>query len=331
MLMKAIVCPKYGLPDVLQFKDVEKPTPKDDEVLVKIHAASVNMYDWHLMTADIFLVRFMGGGMLKPKNTRVGADVAGRVEAVGRNVTQFQQGDEVFGDLAGHGNGSFAEYVAASERAFALKPANLSFEEAAAVPMAAVTALQGLRDQGHIQPGQRVLIQGASGGVGTFAVQIAKSFGAEVTAVCSTRNLDLARSRGADHVIDYTKEDFTKSGQQYDLILGVNGYHPLSAYKLALTPKGIYIMAGGSQAQIFQAMLLGPWMSKTGGKKMGGVSARPTKEDLVFVRNLLEAGKVVPVIDRRYPLSEAAEALRYLGEGHARGKIVITVEHSSKT
>jgi NADPH:quinone reductase-like Zn-dependent oxidoreductase len=324
------VCTKYGSPDVLQFKDVEKPAPKDDEVLVKIHAASLNMYDWHLLTADIFLVRLMGGGLLKPKNTRPGADIAGRVEAVGRNVKQFQQGDEVFGDLAGHGNGGFAEYVSASESTFALKPANLSFEEAAAVPMAAVTALQGLRDQGKIQPGQKVLIQGASGGVGTFAVQIAKSFGAEVTAVCSTRNLDQARSLGADHVIDYTKEDFTKSGQQYDLILGVNGYHPLSTYKSALTPKGIYVMAGGSTAQIFQAMLLGSWMSRTGGKKMGGVSARPNKEDLVFLKSLLEAGKVVPVIERRYPLSETAEALRYLGEGHARGKIVITVEHSSR-
>ncbi len=324
--MKAIVYSKYGSPDVLQFKDVEKPTPKDDEVLIKVYAASVNAYDWHFLTADIFLIRVMGGGLLKPKNMRLGADIAGRVEAVGRNAKQFQPGDEVFGDMAGHGNGSFAEYVSASESAFALKPANLSFDEAAAVPMAAVTALQGLRDKGQIRPGQKVLINGASGGVGTFAVQIAKSFGAEVTAVCSTRNVDQARSLGADHVIDYTKEDFTQSGRQYDLILAANGYHSLSAYKRALNPKGVYVMAGGSTAQIFEAMLLGSWMSQTGGKKMGGLSARANQEDLAFMKGLLEAGKVVPVIDRRYPLSETAEALRYLGGGHARGKIVITVE-----
>ncbi len=319
--MKAIVYTKYGSPDVLQLKDVEKPTPKDDEVLIKIHAASVNAYDWHFLTADIFLIRLMGGGLLKPKNTRLGADIAGRVEAVGKNVKQFQPDDEVFGMV----RGGFAEYACALENALALKPSNLSFEEAAAVPMAAVTALQGLRDEGQIQAGQKVLINGASGGVGTFAVQIAKSFGAEVTAVCSTRNVDQARSLGADHVIDYTKEDFTQSGQQYDLILAANGYHPLSAYKRALTPKGIYVMAGGSMAQIFQAMLMGSWMSETGGRKMGGVSAKRSQKDLDFLKELLEAGKVVPVIDRRYPLSEAAEALRYLGEGHARGKVVITV------
>jgi len=323
--MKAIVYTKYGSPDVVQLKDVAKPTPKDDEVLIKVHAASVNAYDWHFLTADIFLVRLMGVGLLKPKNTRLGADIAGRVEAVGRNVKQFQPGDDVFGDMAGHGNGSFAEYVSASESIFALKPANLSFEEAAAVPMAAVTALQGLRDEGQIHPGQKVLINGASGGVGTFAVQLAKYFGAEVTAVCSTRNLDQARSLGADHVIDYTKEDFTQMGRQYDLILAANGYHSLSAYKRALTPKGIYVMAGGSKAQIFQSML-GSLMSERGGRKMGGVSAKRSQKDLVFLKELLEAGKVVPVIDRRYPLSEAAEALRYLGEGHARGKVVIIVE-----
>jgi len=327
--MKAMVYSKYGPPDVLQLKEVEKPTPKEDEVLIRVHAASVNAYDWHLLTADIFLVRLMGGGLLKPKNTIPGADIAGRVEAVGRNAKQFRPGDEVFGDIAGWGNGGFAEYVSVPESAFALKPANLSFEEAAAVPMAAVTALQGLRDQGQIQPGQKVLVNGASGGVGTFAVQIAKSFGAEVTAVCSTRNLDMARSLGADHVIDYTKEDFTQNGQQYDLILAVNGYHPLSAYRRALTPKGIYVMAGGSMAQIFQAMLLGPMMSKTGGKKMGGVSANPNQKDLALIKELLEAGKVVPVIDKRYPLSEVPEALRYLGEGHARGKVVITVAQNN--
>jgi NADPH:quinone reductase-like Zn-dependent oxidoreductase len=329
--MKAIVCTKYGSPDVLQVKEVGKPAPRDDEVLVKIHAASVNAYDWHLLTADIFLVRLMGGGLLRPKHSIPGADIAGRIEAAGSHVRQFRQGDEVFGDISACSAGGFAEYVSVPESSLALKPTNLTFEEAAAVPMAAITALQGLRDLGHIQAGQKVLIQGASGGVGTFAVQIAKSFGAEVTAVCSTRNLGQARSLGADHVIDYTKEDFTKSGQQYDLILAANGYHPLSAYKCALTPQGIYVMAGGSGAQIFQAMLLGSWMSKTGGRKMGGVSAKPNQQDLTFMKGLLEAGKVVPVIDRRYPLSEAAEALRYLGEGHARGKIVITVEHGDKT
>jgi NADPH:quinone reductase-like Zn-dependent oxidoreductase len=319
--MKAIVYTKYGSPDVLHFKDVEKPAPKDDEVLIKIHAASVNAYDWHFLTADIFLIRFMGGGLLKPKYTRLGADIAGRVEMVGGHVKQFKPDDEVFGMV----RGGFAEYACALEDALVLKPSNLSFEGAAAVPMAAVTALQGLRDTGHIQPGQRVLINGASGGVGTFAVQIAKTFGAEVTAVCSTRNLDQARSLGADHVIDYTKEDFTRGEEQFDLIFAANGYHSLSAYKRALTPKGIYVMAGGSMAQIFQAMLIGSWMSETGGKKMGGVSATRSQIDLAFLKELVEAGKVVPAIDRRYPLSETAEALRYLGEGHARGKVIITV------
>jgi len=329
--MKAITYAKYGPPEVLQLKEVEKPAPRDNEVLVQINAASANAYDWHLLTADIFLVRLMGGGLLKPKNTMLGSDIAGQVEAVGRNVKLFQPGDEVFGDISECGNGGFAEYACAPEERLVLKPANLSFEEAAAVPMAAVTALQGLRNQGQIQPGQKVLINGASGGVGTFAVQIAKSFSAEVTAVCSTRNLEQARSLGADYVIDYTKENFTQTGQRYDLILAVNGYHPLSAYQRALTSRGIYVMAGGSGAQIFQAMLLGPLMSKSGGKKMGGVSAKPNQEDLAFMKGLLEDGKVVPVIDQRYPLSETAEALRYLGSGHARGKVVITVEHSSKT
>jgi NADPH:quinone reductase-like Zn-dependent oxidoreductase len=318
--MKAIVYHNYGSPDVLKCEEIQKPTPGNDEVLIKIHAASVNAYDWHFLTADIFLIRLMGGGLLKPKNTRLGADIAGRVEAVGKNVKQFRPDDEVFGMV----QGGFAEYTCALENALALKPSNLSFEEAAAVPMAAVTALQGLRDEGKIQAGQKVLINGASGGVGTFALQIAKSYGAEVTAVCSTRNVDQARSLGADHVIDYTKEDFTQMGRQYDLILAANGYHSLSAYKRALTPKGIYVMAGGSKAQIFQSML-GSLMSERGGRKMGGVSAKRSQKDLVFLKELLEAGKVVPVIDRRYPLSEAAEALRYLGEGHARGKVVITV------
>ena len=319
--MKAAVYRSYGPPEVLKIEEIEKPTPKEDEVLIKIHAASVNAYDWHFLTADIFLIRLMGGGVLKPKYTRLGADIAGRIEAVGRNVKQFQPDDEVFGMV----KGGFAEYACAPENALALKPVNLSFEEAAAVPMAAVTALQGLRDEGQIQAGQKVLINGASGGVGTFAVQVAKSFGAEVTAVCSPRNLDQARSIGADHVIDYTEEDFTKNGQQYDLVFAANGYHSLSAYKRTLTPKGIYIMAGGSVAQIFQSMLMGSMMSETGGKTMGGVSAKRSQQDLVFIKELFEAGKVKSVIDRRYPLSEAAEALRYLGEGHAKGKIVVTM------
>ena len=329
--MKAIIYHKYGSPDVLELKEIEKPTPKDNEVLVKIHAASVNAYDWHLLRADPFLVRLMGGGLLKPKNKILGADIAGRVEVVGRKVKQFQPGDEVFGDISGCGSGGFAEYVSVPENALALKPANMTFEEAAAVPMAAVTALQGLRDKGKIQPGQRVLINGASGGVGTFAVQIAKSFGAKVTGVCSTKKLDMVRSIGADQVIDYTQEDFTQNEQRYDLIIAANGYHSLSDYKRALSPKGIYVMTGGSMAQVFQAMLLGPWISMAGSKKMGALSSRPNQKDLVFMKELLEAGKVVPVIDRRYPLSEVAEALRYLEEGHARGKVVITLEHNNKT
>ncbi len=323
--MKAIVHTKYGPPDVLELKEVEKPIPNDNEVLVKIHAASVNAADWHIVRGKPFLMRLMGFGLIKPKNKIPGADMAGRVEAVGRNVKQFQPSDEVFGDLAKFGLGAFAEYVCAHENALALKPANISFEEAAAVPLAAVTALQGLRDKGQIQPGQKVLINGASGGVGTFAVQIAKSFGAEVTGVCSTRNLDMVRSIGADQVIDYTREDFTQNGQRYDLILAANGYHSISDYKRALSPEGTYVVTGGSMAQLFQAMLLGPWISMTGSKKMGSLSMRINQEDLVFMKELLEAGKVKPVIDRRYKLSEVAEALRYLEEGHARGKVVITV------
>jgi NADPH:quinone reductase-like Zn-dependent oxidoreductase len=324
--MKAIIHKKYGSPDVLQLKEVEKPTPGDDEVLVEVKAASLNAYDWHFLSADIFLIRLMGGGLLKPKNTRLGADIAGRVETLGRNIRQLRPGDEVFGDIGSFGHGGFAEYISVPERALTIKPGNLTFEQAAAVPMAALTALQGLRDAGQIQPGQKVLIQGASGGVGTFAVQIARSFGAEVTAVCSTRNLEMALSLGAEHVIDYTKEDFTRNGQRYDLILAVNGYHPISAYKRALTPNGIYVMAGGSMAQIFQAMLLGPMMSTARGKKMRGVTARLSQTDMALLKELLEAGKVVPVIDGCYPLSETAEAFRYFEKVHTRGKVIITME-----
>ena len=322
--MKAIVYTTYGSPDVLQSKEVVKPTPKDDEVLIKVYAAAANAGDWHLLRGVPFLVRLVSG-VLKPKNTILGADIAGRVEAVGRNVKQFQPDDEVFGDVSGCGFGGFAEYVCARENALALKPANLSFEEAAAVPSAGVTALQGLRKKGQIQPGQKVLINGASGGVGTFAVQIAKSFGAEVTGVCSTRNVDMVRSIGADQVIDYTQEDFTKNEQRYDLILAANGYHPISAYKRALSPKGMYVMTGGANAQMFQAMLLGPWISMTGRKKMGNLLKKSNQKDLALMKELLEASKVVPVIDRRYPLREVAEALRYVEAGHAQGKVVITV------
>lgn len=328
--MKAIVAPRYGPPDVLRFQEVERPTPGDDEVLVEVHAASVNAGDWHLLTADIFLVR-LAMGLFKPRNAILGADIAGRVEAVGRNVTRFQPGDEVFGDISLRRCGGFAEYAVAPEHALAPKPANLSFEEAAAIPLAAVTALQGLRDGGRIQAGHKVLIHGASGGVGTFAVQLARWFGADVTAVCSTRNAELARTLGADRVIDYTQEDFTRGGRTYDLILGVNGFHPLAAYKRALAPRGRYVMVGGTQAQIFQAMLLGAWMSEKGGRTLGGFTATVNPDDLLVLKTLAEAGKVVPVIDRRYPLSEVPEALRYLGAGHARGKVVITVEDGSRT
>ena len=326
--MKAIVYTKYGSPDVLKLKEVEKPTPKDNEVLVKVHAASINDWDWGLLRGKPFMNRLFFG-LLKPKNKILGGDIAGQVEAVGRNVKQFQPGDEVFGDLCGCGFGAFAEYVCARENALVLKPPSMTFEEAAAVPQAAALALQGLRDKRQIQPGQKVLINGAGGGVGTFAVQIAKSFGAEVTGVDSTRKLDMLRSIGADQVIDYTQEDFTKSGQRYDLILDVAAYHSIFDYKRALSPKGIYVMVGGSNAQIFQGFLLGPLISMTGSKKMGILMHKPNK-DLAFMKELFEAGKVVPVIDRRYPLSEVPEALWYFGEGHAQGKVVITVEHNNK-
>jgi NADPH:quinone reductase-like Zn-dependent oxidoreductase len=321
--MKAIVYTEYGSPDVLQFKDVEKPAPTDNEVLVKVHAASANPADWHLMRAEPFLAR-LANGLLRPKNTKLGADVAGRVEAVGGNVTQLQVGDEVFGEMSLKKLGGFAEYVCAPEELLALKPARMTFEQAAAVPLAAFTALQGLRDKGQIQPGQRVLINGASGGVGTFAVQIAKSFGTEVTGVCSTRNLDMVRLIGADHVLDYTQEDFTQTGQRYDLIFDAVGNRSVSDYKRALSPDGICSVAGFTSLwRLFQIMLLG-------GKNVGMMeTAKANKKDLVFIKELLEAGKVVPVIDRRYPLAETAEAIRYLEIGHARGKVVITVAQNN--
>jgi NADPH:quinone reductase-like Zn-dependent oxidoreductase len=327
--MKAIVYEKYGPPDVLQLKEVEKPAPKDDEVLISVHAASVNSRDWRLMRADPFFIRLMMGGLLKPKNPILGADMAGRVETIGNNVRQFKSGDEIFGCLSRYGGRTFAEYVCAGENEIALKPANLSFEQAAAVPLAAITALQGLRDKGNIQSGKKVLIQGASGGVGTFAVQIAKSFGAEVTGVCSARNLDMVRSIGADHVIDYKKENFTRNGQRYDLILAANGYHPISDYLRALSPEGIYVVAGGSMLQLLQAALQGRRNSKAGSQKTYVVSLVQSQKDLIFIKELLESGKVVPVIDGCYPLSKTAEAFRYFEKVHAKGKVVIKMEHSN--
>ena len=324
--MKAIAYTEYGSPDVLALKEVAKPTPGEEEALIKVYAVSANAADLHLLRADPFLIR-LSSGLLKPKNRILGSDIAGRVEAVGRNVRQFKPGDEVFGDISAGGWGGFAEYVCAHEDALVLKPAKLSFEEAAAIPMAAVTALQGLR-KGQIQPGQTVLIYGASGGVGMFAVQIAKALGAEVTAVCSTRHLDIVHSIGADYVIDYTREDFTQNGKHYDLILAANGARSISDYQRALGPKGIYVMSGGAMSQMMQAMLMGPWMSRNG-QKMGNLAAKPNKDDLAFIKGLLEGGKIKPVIDRCYPLREVPEALRYLEEGHAQGKVVITVAHKN--
>jgi NADPH:quinone reductase-like Zn-dependent oxidoreductase len=329
--MKAIVYHNYGSPDVLKCEEIEKPTAGDDEVLIKVRAASVNPLDWHFMRGDPFIVRLMIGGLLKPKFTRLGRDVAGTVEAVGRNVPQLKPGDEVFGVC----RGAFAEYVCASEKLLTRKPANISFEDAAAVPVATFTALQGLRDKGRIQRGQKILVDGASGGVGTFAVQIAKSFGAEVTAVCSTKNVDTARSIGADHVIDYTREDFTQSGERYDLILGANAYHSVFDYRRALSRGGIYVEAGGGGSQNLLGILLGTLLqsllSLIGSKKICGFVAKLNKKDLDSLKDLLAAGKMVSVIDRRYPLADVAEALRYLEEGHAKGKVVITFEHNNKT
>lgn len=315
---------KYGAPDVLEVKEVEKPSPKDNEVLVKVHAASINFGNLVLLKGEPFLARF-AFGLFKPKYRIPGGDIAGRVEAVGKDVRHFRAGDEVFGDLSGSGWGGFAEYVSAPEHAFAPKPAKLSFEEAAAVPMAGVTALQSLRDKGKIRSGQKVLVNGASGGVGTFAVQIAKSYGAEVTGVCSTRNLERVRTIGADHAIDYTREDFTKMPERYDLILGANGNHPVSAYKRALNPGGIFVHVGGAGAQLAQTMLLGPWISMAGDRKIVSFLQRANQNDLFFMKELLETGKVKPVIDRQYALDEISEAFRYFAEGHAQGKVVITI------
>jgi NADPH:quinone reductase-like Zn-dependent oxidoreductase len=326
--MKAIICPKYGSPDVLHLREVVKPVPQEDEVLIQIHAASLNSRDLRMLRANPFFMRLMPGGLFRPKNKILGADLAGRVEAIGCNVKQIKPGDEVFGFLpSATGRGTFAEFVCARDNLITLKPANLSFEQAAAVPEAAMTALQGLRDKGNIQPEQKVLIQGASGGVGTFAVQIAKAVGAEVSAVCSTRNLEMVRSLGADHVIDYMVEDFTQNGQQYDLILAVNGYHPLSDYLKALKPEGTYVVAGGSMMQLFQAASNGKRLSRTGGQKIVVLSLMQNQKDLILLKDFFESGKIMPVIDRCYPLSKVADALWYFEKEHAQGKVIITVEH----
>ena len=325
--MKAVVYTKYGSPDVLQLKEVAKPAPTDDEILIKVHAVSVNRSDWEGLIGKPLYARI--GGLLKPRHQILGSDIAGRVEMAGRNNRQFQPGDEVFGDILGR-MGGFAEYVCARGRTLALKPASMTFEEVAAIPQAAVIALQGIRDKGQVQPGQKVLINGAGGGAGSFAVQLAKLYGAEVTGVDNTGKLDFMRSLGADHVIDYTREDFTKNGKQYDMILDVIAHRSVFAYKRALRPNGSCFMVGGSVATAFQILLLGPWVRRTAGKKIRLLVVQPNRKDLVFITELYEAGKVVPVIDRRYLLSEVPEALRYLGEGHARGKVIITVEHNYK-
>ncbi len=320
--MKAIVYTKYGPPEALQLTEVAKPTPKDDEVLIKVQAVSVNRSDWEGLRGKPLYARL--GGLLSPRQQRLGSDIAGRVEMAGRNIRRFQPGDEVFGDISGR-IGGFAEYVCARESALALKPASMTFEQVAAIPQAAVIALQGIRDKGQVQPGQKVLINGAGGGAGTFAVQLAKLYGAEVTGVDNTGKLDFMRPLGADHVIDYTQEDFTKNGKQYDLILDVVAHRSVFAYKRALRANGSYFFVGGSVATIFQILLLGPWIRGTTGKKIRILAVQPNTEDVDFMKELIETGKVTPVIDRTYPLSEVPDAIGYVGEGQAKGKVVITV------
>jgi NADPH:quinone reductase-like Zn-dependent oxidoreductase len=317
----------YGAPDMLQLTDVITPVPAAGEVLVEVYAASLNQADLYLLRGEPLPLR-LSSGLRRPKRPTLGADIAGRVITVGGGVTQFQPGDAVYGDLAACGFGGFAEYVCVHEEALAPKPASLSFAQAAAVPMAAVTALQGLRAAGPVEAGERVLIHGASGGVGTFAVQLAKAMGAHVTAVCSTRHMEQARTLGAEHVIDYTQEDFTRDGRRYDLILVVNGRRSLAEYRRALSPCGRLVVVGGAVATIMQAMLLGPVVSLAHSITVRSLLARPSRGDLLFVGQLLDSGVVVPVIDRCYPLGELPEAMRYLGSGHARGKIVITMEQA---
>jgi NADPH:quinone reductase-like Zn-dependent oxidoreductase len=326
--MKAIVYHNYGSPDVLRCEELEKPTAADNEVLIRVRAASVNPLDWRLMSGRPYIARLFFG-LRKPKLTRPGRDVAGEVEAVGRNVTQFKPGDEVFGTCLG----ALAEYACTSESAVVMKPDNVTFEQAASVPVAAYTALQGLRDKGQIQAGQKVLINGAAGGVGTFAVQLARSFGADVTGVCSTRNVERVRSIGADRVIDYTQEDFTKNEQRYDLMLDCVGNHSLSACRRVLNPNGICVIAGGPKnfwiilTRALKALVLSRFVSQN----FVMFIAKRSQEDLTIMHDLMAAGKVTPVIDKCYRLSEVSEALRYLEEGHARGKVVITLEYDNNT
>jgi NADPH:quinone reductase-like Zn-dependent oxidoreductase len=326
--MKAIVYCDYGPPDVLKLEDIARPAPNDDQVLIRVRAASINPLEWHYMRGTPYVGRLMGMGLRKPKVTRLGKDVAGQVEAVGSNVTQFKPGDEVFGSA----HGALAEYVCASERGLVMKPDRVTFEQAASVPIAAVTALQALRDKGKLRPGQNVLINGASGGVGTFAVQIAKAFGAHVTGVCSTRNVEMVRSIGADQVVDYTKEDFTGSGRRYDLIVDNVGNHSLLDCRRALTPKGRYVMVGGEKGRWIAPLdraLGAAVLSRFVSQDMGMVMANLNKDDLGVLRDLMQAGKVTPVIDRTYTLRQVPEAIRYLEGGHARGKVVITVGSGS--
>jgi NADPH:quinone reductase-like Zn-dependent oxidoreductase len=320
--MKAIVYTRYGPPEILQLEEVAEPTPKDDEVLIKVHAVSVNRSDWEGVSGKPLYARL--GGRLIPRHHILGSDIAGRVELAGRNISRFQPGDEVFGDILPQ-MGGFAEHVCVRESALALKPAGMTFQEASAIPQAAVIALQGIRDKGQVQPGNKVLINGAGGGAGTFAVQLAKIYGAEVTGVDNAGKLNFMRSLGADHVIDYAREDFTKNGKQYDLILDIVAHRSAFAYKRALGSNGSYFLAGGSVATILQILLLGPWIRRTTGKKIRILAVRPNIEDVDFMKELIEAGKVTPVIDKTYPLSEVPEAIAYVGEGHARGKVVITV------
>ena len=321
--MKAIVHHRYGPPDVLELRDVDRPALEDDRVLVRVRAASVNALDWHTVRGQPYIARFVMG-LRKPKTSAMGVDVAGQVEAVGKNVTQFHPGDAVFGAR----DGAFAEYVCAREDRVVMKPANLTFEQAAAVPVAAITALQALRDKGQVRPGQKVLVNGAAGGVGTFAVQIAKAFGADVTAATSTGNVDMVRSIGADRVLDYTREDFTKGGQRFDLIVDMGGTRSLRACRRALTRNGTYVMVGGPSGRWLKPLpraLAAAVLSRFVRQRLLFFVAKIKKEDLVVLKELMEAGKVTPVIDRTYPLSETPEAIRYVEEGHARGKVVITV------
>ena len=327
--MKAIVLTRYGSPDYFELKEVAKPNPKDNEVLIKVFAASINSWDWEILIAKPFVNRLMAG-LLKPTRIKIlGCDIAGRVEAVGKNIKQFQPGDEVFGDLSRCGWGGFAEYVCARDNALALKPASMTFEQAAAIPQAGLLALQALRYREQVQPGQMVLFNGAGGGVGTLGIQIAKSFGAEVTGVDNTEKLDIMRSSGADHVIDYTQEDFTKSGKHYDRIIDVTATRSVSDYKRALNNGGVFVMVGGSSSLVNKLLFLGPWISMTESKKMGLLLHKANK-GMAFMKELFKAGKVVPVIDRCYPLNEVAEALQYYGKGQVKGKIVINM-HDNKT